>query len=82
MNDTPETNEEEVNQTQRFGLSMVKSDFARKLERQRDQWIGRYASMLLAHEQELAQMQERLLVMLGEARRRIKELETQKPPHE
>lgn len=79
MTPTPETDAEEQKQTQRFGVFMVKSDFARKLEQQRDQWIARYAALLLAHEKELTAMQERLLVMLGEARARIKELETQKP---
>lgn len=79
MSDTPETDAEEQKQTQRFGAYMVKSDFARKLERQRDQWISRYTSLLLTNEKELAQMQEKLLTMLGEARARIKELETQPP---
>jgi len=36
MSDTPETDQEEINQTQRFGGYMVKSDFARNLERQRN----------------------------------------------
>lgn len=33
---TPETDLEEANQTQRFGGYMVKADFARRLERERD----------------------------------------------
>ena len=37
VSDTPETDLEEAIQTQRFGGYMVKSDFARKLERERDE---------------------------------------------
>jgi hypothetical protein len=34
MSDTPRTDNEEMRQTQRFGVHMVKSEFSRQLERE------------------------------------------------
>lgn len=51
MSDTPRTDFEESIQTQRFGVYMVKSDFARTLERENAamrEAIGKAEQLLLA----------------------------------
>lgn len=59
MNDrpTPETNLEEMLQTQRYGVYMVKSDFARRLERERDDLLDRLTALEQSMPIELAKIE-------------------------
>jgi hypothetical protein len=54
MVETPRTDDEELRQTQRFGVSMVKAGFSRQLERELQQW-KEYAQRLESAGDKLAE---------------------------
>lgn len=70
--DTPETDLEEAAQTQRFGGWMVKSEFARKLERQRNsanRQLLLQSESILRYMEQVSEMQNRALVAEAALRR-------------
>jgi hypothetical protein len=59
MSDTPRTDDEEANQTQRYGCRMVKSHFARQLERELAE-TRKALEESMSHQRELRADRDRL----------------------